>query len=173
MRTTAHLSSNVPCRQPGIPNEGLVQQELLEMNFLPKLSVGLRLVTATGVVLITGPVLAPELAGSLLLDQTGPDGRTQRERFGEAQRVLDRLAAGWRPTEVKFHGAPTLTNWRILVLPAEIIFDGIVHGHPYIADGHRSWTSPLIAVDAVLASWVRTVSRWYRLGRPYREEQES
>jgi hypothetical protein len=142
------------------------------MGFLPKLPAGMRLIQATGVIVMDRPVLPPELAKSPLLDEMSLDGRTQRERFSKAQRVLDRLAAGWRPSDVKLQDAPTLTNWRILVLRRKIILGGIVHGHPHIADGHACLTSPMIAIDAVLARWARTVSRWYVLCDPYRDEEK-
>lgn len=142
------------------------------MGFLPKPPAGMRLIQATGVIVVDRPVLPPEQAGSPLLDEMGPDGRTERKRFGEAQSVLDRLAAGWLPSEVELHDAPTLTDWRILVLRRAISLGGIVHGHPYIADGHQCFTSTVIAIDAALASWVRTLGRWYVLRRPYREKEE-
>lgn len=98
-------------------------------------------------------------------------GREARSRFlAEAERLEAfasdlRLVAhlGELPPE-RLSGAPLLENWRFFPVPA-ICLEGKVTGHPELTDNHVIRTSDvwLIAEDE---HWARTVSRFYRLGRP-------
>ncbi|MDT3684960.1 MAG: hypothetical protein RO009_07955 [Pseudorhodoplanes sp.] len=130
---------------------------------------GMRLIKCNGVVITEAPVMPPGLADSEILERRTPEGRTHRERFCEAQKTINMLAQGWRPSASELQHAPNLSAWQPVMLPiGDIILLGFVTGHPYIRDGKFCSTSPLIAYDAQLAEWARTVSRWYRLGAPSR-----
>ncbi len=93
------------------------------------------------------------------------DGRTQATRFAAARADLERLAAGWRPDESDLAAAVVIEDWAFAAEHG-LSVTGYVHGHPAIADGRWSVTSTVIAIDVAGGRWVRTVSRWYRLGRP-------
>lgn len=130
---------------------------------------GMRLIKCSGVVVTEAPILPPILANSEILERRTPDGRTHRERFSEAQRAIGLLAQGWRPSDSELQHAPFLAEWQPIMLPTgDIFLLGFVTGHPHIRNGKFCSTSPLIAYDARLAEWARTVSRWYRLGLPSR-----
>jgi len=93
------------------------------------------------------------------------DGRTQATRFAGARADLERLAAGWRPDESDLRAAVSIDEW---ALAAEhgLSVTGYVHGHPTIPEGHWAVTSTVIAIDVAEGRWVRTMSRFYALGRP-------
>jgi hypothetical protein len=93
------------------------------------------------------------------------DGRTQAARFAAARADLERLAAGWRPDASDLAGAALIDGWAF-TLGRGLSVAGHVRGHPFITDGHWALTSNLIALDVAHARWLRTVSRFYILGRP-------
>ena len=81
----------------------------------------------------------------------------------------DRLAAGEVPDPEVLAAAPLLRDW--LIEPQSSGYFrlyGRVTGHPEIPDGWCT-TSPVLHVGPDEA-WVRTVSRFYRLGPPLREK---
>lgn len=61
-------------------------------------------------------------------------------------------------------GAPDLLWWRLVAEGVALRAAGLVRGHPLIDD---PWieTSPVLGYDRD-AGWMRTRSRWYRLGDP-------
>lgn len=78
-------------------------------------------------------------------------------------REAARIAAGFVPGEAELAGAPLLSNWAVEAQPAGTVrLVGVVSGHPFIRDGWCT-TSVVLAAD-MDAGWVRTVSRYYRLG---------
>jgi hypothetical protein len=79
---------------------------------------------------------------------------------------LERITNGAGPDASDLAHAPVLSAWTPVVVPAmERALAGTVHGHPLIANGHRTVTSHLVAVNPGLA-WIRTWNRYYRLGAP-------
>ncbi len=99
-----------------------------------------------------------------LLRETA-DGWTQGRRLELARADLERIRTGWRPSPDDLRTAPILDQWILHRLDSPLAwFEGIVSGHPAIADGHHATTSAAVALDLSL-TWVRTVSRFYRLGR--------
>lgn len=78
------------------------------------------------------------------------------------------------PTAAELAGAPLLDQWSLLDaddeddLPAVV---GVISGHPFdfIADGSLHVAAEAFAMDPQI-TWVRTLSRLYRLGRPQQEE---
>lgn len=87
-----------------------------------------------------------------------------RETVAEALAELARLDAGHLPDAEVLAAAPLLTDYVIEPCAAGIRLYGVVSGHPSIEDGWCT-TSPVIAADEQ-QMWCRTVSRYYRLGRP-------
>lgn len=95
-------------------------------------------------------------------------GLSARPRWRTLIGDVARLRAGWRPNEVILDRAPILTQWSTSVPGAHglVRLLGIVTGHPLIPDHHGVQTSPLVALDTRSRQWVRTASRFYRLGQP-------
>lgn len=86
-------------------------------------------------------------------------------------REAARIDAGFVPGEAELADAPLLSNWCAELQPSGLVrLVGIVTGHPFIADGWCT-TSPVLAADTA-ANWVRTVSRYYRLGPKLGETQQ-
>lgn len=74
---------------------------------------------------------------------------------------LQRLQDGHEPSPDDLASAPLLNDWCLL----GPYLAGVVTGHPVIADGDSCITSMVLAL-ASDRTWARTVSRFYRLGRP-------
>jgi hypothetical protein len=60
--------------------------------------------------------------------------------------------------------APVIDDWVVVVTPLGVQLMGTVTGHPWFGD-RPAVTSPLWAADPD-GRWVRTTSRYYRLGVP-------
>lgn len=58
--------------------------------------------------------------------------------------------------------APVLEDVSVVTGEAPFL-EGIVHGHPRLADGHRIVTSQFWALCEADALYARTLSRWYRI----------
>ncbi len=91
------------------------------------------------------------------------DGRTMADRLIELADELQAIKDGTRPTADDLAGAPLLENWWPDTKPLRIV-KGEVHGHPNFPAGRLISTSDLYATDGT--TFLRTLSRWYRLGRP-------
>jgi len=72
--------------------------------------------------------------------------------------------AGRGPDKNDLDNAPVLTLWQLRVDGTLLRAEGVLSGHPTIADPYVT-TSPVLGFDAE-AGWMRTRSRWYRLGPP-------
>jgi hypothetical protein len=87
-------------------------------------------------------------------------------RWEAALAALDRITAGAAPGRHELIAAPLLDGWgRTLVPAVEPALFGRVADHPRLRGSRRVVTSRLLAIN-VTAGWARTVSRYYRLGRP-------
>jgi Family of unknown function (DUF6634) len=80
---------------------------------------------------------------------------------------LDRIRGRQAPTNRQYAEAPLITGWRIFIAPSGLRLTGQVSGHPRIRAG-LAVTTQLWAADAS-GRWVRTLSRFYRLGAPAAE----
>ncbi len=90
-----------------------------------------------------------------------------REDAAKLERLaadLRRIADGTAPTAADLEAAPVIEGWTrsMLILPCLV---GRVTGHPEIGSGRVTRTSDVWHSDP-LGGWVRTLSRFYRLGRP-------
>jgi hypothetical protein len=75
---------------------------------------------------------------------------------------MDRIRAGTGPTAEELANAPLIVDWRCVLTPVGLSLAGFVAGHPLL--GNRpARTSQLWVADAG-ACWVRTLSRYYKLG---------
>ncbi len=75
---------------------------------------------------------------------------------------LDRVRAGAAPTAQELATAPLIVDWRCVLTPVGLSLAGFVAGHPLLG-ARPARTSQLWAADAG-GRWVRTLSRYYRLG---------
>ncbi|MGA0594280.1 DUF6634 family protein [Enterovirga sp. CN4-39] len=110
---------------------------------------------------------AAELAAALGGPNAHPiqrDSRSLPERLRELSDVLDAIADGQRPTPADLADAPLLRNWSPDTRALRIV-TGEVTGHPDFPPGRRIWTSDLYAADPA-GTWIRTMSRWYRIAEP-------
>ena len=73
---------------------------------------------------------------------------------------LRNIAARRLPTEIDLETAPLLDFWEMDTAPVV----GVVHGHPLLQGLVIRTTD--IQVFAPELGWARTLSRFYRLGRP-------
>jgi hypothetical protein len=80
--------------------------------------------------------------------------------------ALDEAEAG--PKQDDLQGAPMIENWFLIWRDGDVVrADGDVHGHPTIDDPWVT-TSPVLGYDYDFEreeGWLRSISRWYRLGR--------
>ncbi|MEL6061880.1 MULTISPECIES: DUF6634 family protein [unclassified Methylobacterium] len=83
---------------------------------------------------------------------------------------LDRLQRGEEPSEAELADAPFLDRWRLVGYPGfgpgagRLCAHGNVQRHPRLPSG-PCWTSPIVAMGD---GWIRTESRFYALGEPYK-----
>lgn len=87
------------------------------------------------------------------------------ERLHRLVADLRRLQDGDAPSDTDLAGVPVLEAWSWVLDRGRLCAMGIVSRHPIIEDGHRCVTSAVM-VAAENDAWVRTVNRFYRLGRP-------
>lgn len=106
-----------------------------------------------------------ELYPFLLPERVGDD--LPRKLRALAQ-DLERVRRSHGPGEDRFVEAPLIRSWRIVVDPTGLRLVGYVSGHPRIRDG-LAMTTQLWAADRD-GRWIRTLSRFYRLGEPARIE---
>ena len=83
---------------------------------------------------------------------------------------LQSLGAGNLLLATELAAAPVITNWR-LMLDFHVCLRGDVVAHPLLSGNRRIMTSELI-VDARDLGWMRTFSRFYRLGKPMADGAE-
>jgi hypothetical protein len=89
-------------------------------------------------------------------------------RLRAARDALARIEKGESPTPEELAAAPLLEFWCVVVDPPFPVLQGVVTGHPHLADGATVGTSPLLWL-ADDRSAARTLSRYYRLGVPLLE----
>ena len=90
------------------------------------------------------------------------DQRRLCERLRDLADDLEALEReGPQPEDLA--GAPLMEGWAFEAGRTRVI-TGVSHGHPNIPAGREVRTSDVFATDG--RTWARTLSRWYRLGRP-------
>jgi hypothetical protein len=77
---------------------------------------------------------------------------------------LEGLSSGAAPADAILASAPLLVDWRGLVTPMGLRLAGFVAGHPLLGNC-PVLTSQIWVADAG-GRWIRTLSRYYRLGVP-------
>jgi hypothetical protein len=77
---------------------------------------------------------------------------------------MDRIRAGTGPTAEELAKAPLIVDWRFVLTPVGLSLAGFVAGHPLLGT-RPARTSQLWVADGG-GRWVRTLSRYYKLGIP-------
>jgi hypothetical protein len=77
---------------------------------------------------------------------------------------LERIRDGSAPTYGEIAKAPSIDRWRAMVTPLGLRLVGSVSGHPRLGSS-VALISQIWAADGE-GRWVRTLSRFYRLGKP-------
>lgn len=86
-----------------------------------------------------------------------------KEAVAAGLQEATRIRAGAVPSEADLADAPMLTSWAVQPDTYGLVrLIGFVSGHPQLPDGCVT-TSVVLAADEQ-AGWVRTVSRYYKLG---------
>jgi hypothetical protein len=106
--------------------------------------------------------------GGFDLELLRRDRRPMSVRAIEAAEDVSWIECGNRPTAQDLADAPVLHDWRFHSIRSAVL-EGVVVGHPSLRDGPVR-TSMLFYYDKEL-SFARTLSRYYRLGRPAGERE--
>ena len=87
---------------------------------------------------------------------------SERDRIDSLSEAIVAAENGPRPQDLE--DAPLLVGWSLRPAGSLVVAEGEVSGHPLIS---APWvtTSPILAWDPD-AGWMRTRTRWYRLGAP-------
>ena len=89
-------------------------------------------------------------------------GRELSARLRSLANDLDRVHGATGPTTEDLASAPLIVDWCCVLSPLGLRLAGFVAGHPIL--GNRpALTSQVWAADAG-GAWIRTLSRFYRLG---------
>jgi hypothetical protein len=81
---------------------------------------------------------------------------------------LERIAAGTAPTAAELADAPVMFDWRSVLSPVGLRLFGRVTGHPRLGDTDAMTSQLWAAGDD--GTWIRTLSRFYKLGNPFRDD---
>jgi len=76
---------------------------------------------------------------------------------------IERVRSGAAPSRSELAEAPLIDDWRAVLTPLGLRLSGMVIGHPSLGD-RPAIISQLWAADHN-GWWVRTLSRFYQLGR--------
>lgn len=77
---------------------------------------------------------------------------------------LEQILNGKKPDETELSNAPLIEGWTFVLRPVGCL-TGKVTGHPGITQGDQGVTTEVFAF-APTDGYVRTLSRYYRLGSP-------
>ena len=124
-----------------------------------------------GTLVGTGPLL-PAGFEPVWLDRVADDGRMHRERIATAEAFVAKITGGWRPADADLRDAPLIDRWIPLITEGGSVLLGEIAHHPIVEPERRKATSMLLALDGSLL-WARTISRFYRLGRPLGRRDDS
>jgi hypothetical protein len=106
----------------------------------------------------------------LLAYKNWPPNLVPQEELAAALADQRRLAEGWFPGKADLKDAPLITEWSFVDRRGAgqgLYIQGYVNRHPRL--GRRTLkllTSHVVAIDRHNQKWVRTLSRFYRLGDP-------
>jgi hypothetical protein len=101
---------------------------------------------------------------AIIISRQGIQGDICEEavRLRNLLAAIEGIGAGLSPTEAELEQAPIIDGWVEATRPQPCLA-GRIHGHPLLR-GRLSITSE-VWVAALDYGWIRTFSRFYRLGR--------
>jgi hypothetical protein len=95
------------------------------------------------------------------------DGRIEAElvRIERLAADMERILEGAAPETIATEEPPLLDRWILgsALMPSLV---GLSTGHPALPGTNRPIATSPVRLISTDMSWVRTSSRWYRLGRP-------
>jgi hypothetical protein len=103
----------------------------------------------------------------ILFDRAGaadPAFDFEQARMAALLSDMEMLRAGIPPEDLATD-APLLDRWLVAVRPASCLL-GQSTGHPLLPGVNRKIVTSDLMLMSRDRSWARTLSRWYRLGRP-------
>lgn len=96
-----------------------------------------------------------------------PDTAYERDflRFSSLVADMDHIRHGVPPGTIAGDDAPLLDRWLLgnVLTPALV---GLSSGHPALPGVNRAIATSQVLLMSDDMAWARTLSRWYRLGRP-------
>jgi hypothetical protein len=95
---------------------------------------------------------------------TDPAFDFEQARLAALLSDMELLCAGVRPEDLATD-APLLDRWLVAHRPAVCLL-GQSTGHPLLPGVNREIVTSDLMLMSQDRSWARTLSRWYRLGRP-------
>jgi hypothetical protein len=98
-------------------------------------------------------------------DKPGADFAREMERLVALVADMERIHRGVPPEAMAGAGAPILDRW-ILAKRTVPCLAGLSTGHPQLVGENRLIGTSDLWLLSRDHSWARTLSRWYRLGRP-------
>lgn len=94
-------------------------------------------------------------------DLLGMETERVRSLLTDMERILD----GHRPEVIANDDAPILDQWNLINRPTPCLV-GLSTGHPNLPGTNREIVTSDVWLMSDDLTWARTLSRWYRLGRP-------
>lgn len=98
-------------------------------------------------------------------DEPGADFVCERERLAALVADMESIRRGVPPHVMAGDDAPVLDRW-VLSMRTVPCLAGLSTGHPKLAGENRLIGTSELWMLSKDRSWARTLSRWYRLGRP-------
>lgn len=98
-------------------------------------------------------------------DEQGPAFVSGMERIMALAADMDRIHRGLPPEAMAGDEVPILDRW-VLTKRMVPCLAGLSTGHPQLPGENRLIGTSDLWMLSVDGNWARTLSRWYRLGRP-------
>ncbi|WP_193175442.1 DUF6634 family protein [Oricola nitratireducens] len=98
-------------------------------------------------------------------DEQDPIFHREFERLSALVADMDAISRGLLPEELVEGEAPLLDRWMVAsrIIPC---LAGLSTGHPLLPGDNRMIGTSDLWLMSEDRTWARTLSRWYRLGRP-------
>ena len=119
----------------------------------------------TGVTLINLNLPVPQhMSPEEFLETPSSEGTALRDDLNAFVEDAKRLISGWYPSHEVLLACPRIDEWRMGIIGPTIVIRRILSGHPVASEGSMVECGPVLVFqdDAI---WIRTLSRFYRLGR--------
>ena len=98
-------------------------------------------------------------------DEPGAEFAREMDRLAALVADMERVHRGVSPEVMAGADAPILDRW-VLAKRGAPCLAGLSTGHPTLVGENRLISTSELWLLSKDRSWARTLSRWYRLGRP-------